>query len=304
MKKYLIIGITILMMVTPLAAASPNTMSAVKTGVKQVRMSQEDFTHTAMVEYGTTTTCPYCVIASGQLYSIYSSGDLDFYYVSLVYDKSNANVQSRLLELGVSSIPDVYFDGGYKRLLGAQDDEQPYRNAITQCGVRAVPDIDVDVSVEWKGGGTLKIAVTVVNNEPEEYNGHLRVYVVEKESRWDDNGGNPYHFGVLDIPIDRSLSVVPQSQQQGNPSPLGDTYTFRKTWFGAIYGFGDITQDNILVIASVFDPDSDYAVQTAASEPTTSGGSPVTPSSQTQQLLLPSIKILCNQMLLKVLSNH
>lgn len=303
MKKYLIIGITILMMVTPLAAASPHAMSAVKAGVKQVRMSQEDFTHTVMVEYGTTTTCPYCVIASGQLYSIYNSGDLDFYYVSLVYDKGNANVRSRLQELGVSSIPDVYFDGGYKRMLGAQQDEQPYRNAITQCGERTVPNINVDVNVEWKGGGTLKITVNVLNNEPSDYNGHLRVYVVEKESRWDDNGGNPYHFGVLDIPIDRSLSIS-QSQQQGQPSPLGGTtYTFVKTWRGALYGFGDITKDNTMVIASVFDPDSGYAVQTAAAEPTSGGGSSVTLSSQMQQLL-PSIKILCNQMLLNVLSNH
>lgn len=302
MKKYLIIGITILMIVTPLAAASPHTMSAVKAGVKQVRMSQEDFTHTVMVEYGTMTTCPYCVIASSQLYSIYNSGDLDFYYVSLVYDKGNANVRDRIQELGVSSVPDVYFDGGYKRLLGAQSNEQPYRNAITQCGIRDVPDIVVDANVEWKGGGTLKITVTVQNNEPEEYNGHLRVYIVEKESRWNDNGGHPYHFGVLDIPIDRSLPIS-QSQQQGQPSPLGGTYTFRKTWFGALYGFGDITQNNILVIASVFDPDSGYAVQTAAAEPTSGGGSSVTPSSQTQQLL-PAIKMLYSQMLLKILSNN
>jgi glutaredoxin len=284
------IGITILMMVTPLAAASPHTMSAVKAGVKQVRASQEDFTHTVMVEYGTMTTCPYCVIASSQLYSIYNSGDLDFYYVSLVYDKGNANVRDRLQELGVSSVPDVYFDGGYKRSLGAQSSEQAYRNAITQCGIRDVPDIVVDANVEWKGGGTLKITVTVQNNEPEEYNGHLRVYIVEKESRWNDNGGHPYHFGVLDIPIDRSLPVS-QSQQQGQPSPLGGTYTFRKTWFGALYGFGDITKDNTMVIASVFDPDSNYAVQTDAAEPTGSGsGSFVTTFSQIQQAIFSSVK--------------
>jgi len=301
MKKYLILGVVFLLVLTPLAAASSNVTNAVKNGVKQAGVSQEDFTHTVMTEYGTTTTCPYCVIASGQLYSIYSSGDLDFYYVSLVYDKGNANVRSRLQELGVSSIPDVYFDGGYRRLLGAQTDESPYRNAITQCGMRTVPDIDVDVSVEWKGGGTLKITVNVVNNEVEDYNGHLRVYITEKESRWDDNGGNPYHYAVLDIPIDKSLSL-PQSQQQGNPSPLSGTYTFRKTWFGGLYGFSDITQDNILVIASVFDPDSDYAVETAAAEPTASGGS-VTPSSQMQQLL-PAIKILYKQILAKFLSNN
>jgi len=301
MKKYVILGIVFLIVLTPLAAASSNVMNAVKNGVKQAGVSQEDFTHTVLAEYGTTTTCPYCVTASGQLYSIYNSGDLDFYYVSLVYDQGNINVRNRLKELGVTSIPDVYFDGGYRRLLGAQTDEQPYRNAITQCGLRSVPDIDVDVNVEWKGGGTLKITVNVVNNEPEDYNGHLRVYIAEKESRWDDYGGNPYHFGVLDIPIDRSLSLA-QSQQQGSPSPLGDTYTFRKTWFGGLYGFSDITKENIVVIASVFDPDSGDAVETAAAEPTISGGS-VTPSSQTQQLFT-AVKILYSQFISKILLNN
>jgi glutaredoxin len=302
MKKYVMICIVVLMMLVPMAGAS-NLLSTNKIEIKTpVSTNAEEFTHNVFVEYATTTTCGYCPTASSQLYSIYNSGDYDFYYVSLVANM-NTKAYNRVKELGVTGVPDVYFDGEYKHVLGAQDDEQPYRNAIVQCGERAVPNIDIDANVEWKGGGTLKITVNVLNNEPTDYNGHLRVYVVEKESRWDDNGGNPYHFGVLDIPIDRSLSLISQPQQQGSPSPLGDTYTFRKTWFGALYGFGDITQNNILVVASVFDPDSGYAVQTAAAEPTSGGGSSVIISSQIQQLL-PSIKILCNQMLLRVLSNH
>jgi len=274
----------------PLVGAS----SLLKTDKVMLMSSpKNDFTHAVLAEYATATTCPYCVIASSQLYSIYNSGDLDFYYVSLVYDKGNLNVRSRLTELGVSSIPDVYFDGGYRHLLGAQTDEQPYRNAMTQCGERDVPDIEItEVNVQWKGSGTLKITVNVQNNEPEDYNGHLRVYIVEKESRWNDNGGNPYHFGVLDIPIDRALSVV----AQGQPMPLGTTYTFQKTWIGALYGFSDLTKDNILVIASLFDGDSNYAVQTAAAAPTV-GGSSSQQSSQSQGQSIPqqSQRILVNQ---------
>ncbi|MCK4415992.1 MAG: hypothetical protein KAU84_02460, partial [Thermoplasmatales archaeon] len=41
----------------------------------------------------------------------------------------------------------------------------------------------------------------------------------------------------------------------------------------SIFGFGDITKENIIVIASVFDADSDYAVQTASAEPTVASGS-------------------------------
>jgi hypothetical protein len=130
--------------------------------------------------------------------------------------------------------------------------------------MREITDIDIDVDVTWIGFGTLKIEITVVNNEPETYNGHLRTYIVEKESRWNDNSGNPYHYAALDIPIDNNLAIVGKSV----PKPLGDTYTFTKTWFGGLQGFGDITKDNIVVIAAVFDIDTDYAVETAVGEPT------------------------------------
>lgn len=266
MNKYLITIIMAFIIIVPVAGAT-NILSSDEAEAQTQTNTFYDFTHTVIAEYGTMTTCPYCVTAASQLYNIFNSGDLDFYYVSLVWDTGNINVRDRLKELGVTGVPDVYFDGGYRNVGSAQTTEQPYRDAITQCGEREVPDIDVDVDVIWKGSGILKITVTVENNDPEEFSGHLRVYIVEKESRWNDNGGNPYHYAALDIPIDRGLAVVSQSQ----PKPLGDTYTFKRTWFGFLHGFGDITQENTMVIAAVFDKDSDYAVQTAVAEPTAEG---------------------------------
>ena len=55
--------------------------------------------------------------------------------------------------------------------------------------------------------------------------------------------------------------------------PLGDTYTFNKIWIGALSGFGDITKDNIMVIATLFNKNSDYGVQTDAAVPSTSSSS-------------------------------
>jgi hypothetical protein len=264
MKKFLVGGILIILLMVPMAGAS-NIIS-----INNVYQSTSDIlnaesSHTAIVEYGTMTTCGPCVIASSQLYSIYNSGDLDFHYVSLVWNIANSRIRDRLKDLGVSSVPDVFFDGKYKHILGAQTDEQPYRNAINQSSIREVPDIDIDVDVTWIGGGTLKIEITVVNNEPEAYNGHLRTYIAEKESRWNDNSGNPYHYAALDIPIDKHLAILGKSA----PKPLGDTYTFTKTWFGGLQGFGDIEKDNIVVISAVFDIDTDYAVETALGEPIT-----------------------------------
>jgi glutaredoxin len=258
MKKIVIIAILSIFLLMPLAGAL-STAHHQKT-IQPNQIISEDFTHAVFAEYVTTTTCPYCPPASNQLYSIYNSGDYDFYYVSLVADAS-PRILKRVGELNVVGVPDVFFDGGYKNIGGAQNNEQPYRTAIQQCGQRPVPDIDIDVSVEWRGGVTLKISVTVNNNEPEEYKGHLRVYVAEKQSRWNDNNGNPYHYAALAIPIDSSLAVP-----KANVRPLGDSYTFTKTWFGGLLGYGDITQDNIVVIASVFDKQTDYVVQSEMSE--------------------------------------
>jgi len=265
MKKYIVsIVIASILLLPTVGASNLLTSSKIEREIPS-NILKDDFTHSVFIECATTTICGYCPTASSQLYSIYDSEDYDFYYVSLVADV-NYKIYDRVKELGVSGVPDVYFDGGYQNIIGKQDDEQPYRNAIQQCGNRDVRDIDVDVNVQWKGNAILKISVTVQNNEPEDYNGYLRVYIVEIESRWNDASGNPYHFGVLYIPIEKSLAM-PRAQVK----PLGDSYTFTRTWIGALYGFGDVTQDNVMVIASVFDPDSDYAVETAADTPTSSG---------------------------------
>ena len=265
--------------IMPLSGAVDITKSSEeKANVVVENVSNEGFTHTVLAEYASKSTCPYCPAASSQLNSIYNSGDYDFYYVTIVTDKigelpllAQSHLVKRLNELGVQYVPDVYFDGGYKHEQGAQPDESQYRTDIVQSGERTVPDIDLDLDVEWKVGNILKITVTVQNNEPEEYDGRLRVYITEIESRWNDAQSNPYHFAVLDIPLDGSLAVVQQNpvvQQQGQPCPLGDTYTFTKWWLG------DITQDNSMVIAAVFDGDTDYAVQTASTVPTSSGAVP------------------------------
>ena len=260
MKKILIIGLMIAILTIP----------AVSTTIAQDNesiinsSSREDFTHTVFVEYVTMTTCGPCVTASAQLYSIFSAGDLDFNYVTLVADEYIKNVYNRIKDLGVTAVPHMFFDGEYKNILGAQQTEDVYRNAITLSGERTVPDVDISVSATLKGSGTIKFDVTVINHEAEEFNGILRVYIAEIESRWNDAGSNPYHYAALDIAMDKTLLLGKSS----NVRPLDYTYSFSKTWFGSLYGFSDITADNIVVIAALYDPATRYALQSAATEPT------------------------------------
>lgn len=262
MKKYIVITAILMIFVLSIGA---NAYVVKEEDSKDIEsLSNDDFTHTVLVEFAGTTRCGYCPTAHLQLDSIHNQGIYDFQYVSMVVDQ-NYETYDRIKELGVTGVPHVFMDGGYRNLKGAQEDEQPYINAIETSGQREVPDLSIDVDVEWKAQAVIKITVTVTNNEENDYNGLLRVYIVEPESRWEDIKGNMIHYGVLDIPVIKPLSV-----SRVYAKTLGEMYTFTHTWFGALHGFNDVTKDNLIVVASVFDKQSGDAVETGVGSPTTS----------------------------------
>jgi len=76
------------------------------------------------------------------------------------------------------------------------------------------------------------------------YQGHLRIYVVEPESRWNNYDGEPYHFGFLDFAYNDVLSI-----------DYLDTYSDTIIWNGNQAGFGDIQENNIIVMAALFNPE-------------------------------------------------
>ncbi len=76
------------------------------------------------------------------------------------------------------------------------------------------------------------------------YQGHLRIYVVEPESRWNNYDGEPYHFGFLDFAFNDMISLEYQ-----------EVFTNSITWDGNQAGFGDIQENNIIVMAALFNPE-------------------------------------------------
>ena len=211
-------------------------------------VTQGDFTHAVLAEYGTLSYCSHCPPASDALYSIYQSGDYPFYYVTLVSDK-NPIVKERLYYLHMKYAPTVYFDGGYLIDVGTagspQADETIYRSSIEKSGVRTVTcSLDMNTSVTWEGNAKITVTVTVTNNGNSFYLGVLRSYVTEIESRWNDQSGDPYHFGFLDFAMKKLVFISP-----------GKTYATSATWDGVEehdgQTFEDITEDNIMVVSSV-----------------------------------------------------
>jgi hypothetical protein len=73
-----------------------------------------------VAEYGTATWCHYCPFAHEALKNIYAGQWHPFYYVSLVCDV-NTHADARANELGLGGYPTVYFDGGYKSVVGGYE---------------------------------------------------------------------------------------------------------------------------------------------------------------------------------------
>ena len=84
---------------------------------------------------------------------------------------------------------------------------------------------------------------TVSDANTRAYNGHLRVYVVEPVSRWNNHDDKPYHFGFLDFAMDEELSIEYQN-----------TFTKQVTWNAQDAGYQDVNENNIMVMAAVFNP--------------------------------------------------
>ena len=76
------------------------------------------------------------------------------------------------------------------------------------------------------------------------YDGHLRVYVVEPVSRWEHIGDEPYDFGFLDFALNGELSI-----------PYLESYSKTVTWNAQTAGYSNVKENNIMVIAAVFNPE-------------------------------------------------
>jgi hypothetical protein len=89
--------------------------------------------------------------------------------------------------------------------------------------------------------GSWRINVDIVNQEEELYNGYLRIYIVEPESRWIMENGDPYHYSFLDFAVNEEISI-------------DDSYNKNVTW-NPNQADG-IDEENLMVIAAIFNSTS------------------------------------------------
>ena len=245
MKKFisiLVIGIFFLSGLGASALQNEGIKPALETNnIQEISTSSSprDYTHTVLVEVGTATWCPSCPASNTAWHSIYGSGNYDFEYTELVYDK-NAQASARFSEFNPKYVPTSYWDGGQFVFPGTNT--ATFYSYLDSSGARAVPDLVSDLSVTWLGSAQMQISYSVLNNEATNYPGRLRIYVIELQSTlWNDYNGNPYYHAFLNFAKNQVINI-----------PAGGTISDTFVWDGAAVGYPGVTQNNLQVILAVF----------------------------------------------------
>ena len=203
----------------------------------------DEYIRNVFVEEGSFTTCTYCPIVAAMLYELYTSGDYNFYYVTLI--RSNEKAADRLdNEYNLYGLPTVFVDGGYKVLMGGTHEKSEYAQAIRDAEYRVTPDIQLKITAEYDNNTNKLISKVILkNNEDKEYDGILKVYLTEKVSRWSGPEGQPYHFGFLDYLRNEEIQL-----DAGENNSYDDEMDL-----------SNLDPENLMVIAAVFNSEKKQA---------------------------------------------
>jgi len=216
----------------------------------------DDFTHDVLLELFVTTSCPYCPSAEDVARQLSSEYSENFMFVTMVTDE-NDKARERSDDYQVLAIPDGVFDGGYRREIGGQSDTSTYEGHIEDCGDRDVPDIDLSVEVMDNEDGTMDVSYsTTYKDFFPFYDAHLRVYIVERFSRYPDIDEHPIPYGFIDYAFDEDVRLAAQVE-------MTDTTTWRYD------DYENATFSNFVVIAALFDKTTGverYVVESATTE--------------------------------------
>lgn len=149
----------------PFNAHYVDAAAGAKPGESGSNIVNDNFTHTVFVEEATATWCPYCPVMADSLYSIYESDDYPYYFIALIADKVEKAYDYLDKDYNLYGYPTAFFDGGKKVLVGGYDEESYYRTRIEGCGKTDIHEMNLSISVVWKGDGVIDIAVNIINNE-------------------------------------------------------------------------------------------------------------------------------------------
>jgi hypothetical protein len=141
-------------------------------------------------------------------------------------------------------VPTSYIDAGEFVYPGTNTNN--FYEYLDSSGSRQVWDLYAELNVNWLGDSKIGIDINITNNESIDYSGYLRVYIIELESTlWTDYNNNPYFHAFLDFSYNAPVIISAKGSFKNN-----------SIWDGKTAGYPNITEDNIQVILSVFNAES------------------------------------------------
>jgi len=214
-----------------------------------------DPAHTVFCEFAVISDLENCPETAELLQNIYDSGEYDFKYITYVTDQHTEATNWFIDQYKIAGYPTCIFDGGYDVLYKSPISQDAYENKIYISSYRNVHDLDVVVNTRWAEdccSQKLNMDITVTNNEDTKYTGILKVYIVERNSRWTyqiEEEIKPYQFAFLDLAMDENIVV-----------PAGETVTFpAPQWVPFIGGVVDAGNLFAIAVISNKNPYSGYS---------------------------------------------
>jgi hypothetical protein len=185
-----------------------------------------------LAELGSTSWCPNCPRADAVMKTVYGSGTLPFYYMTLVYDLNDA-ASKRGSQLMDSYIPMLYIDGGYSIVDSVS--ELNYANAIADALDRDSKDVSLTMQAQWNETNSIQISLDIINNGGSaSYFYNVRICIVEINSRWTDQDGINYSYALMDYALNTYAFTR-------------DTKSMSVTWDNTM----DMHEGNTMVLAYV-----------------------------------------------------
>lgn len=205
---------------------------------------EENLTHTVFIEEATATWCSNCPAVANILHALYETHNYNFYYVALINDTNPIAMERNWKEYNVYGYPTVFVDGGFKVILGANNPESIYADAINTAQLRVGPKIKVTVTAQYENT-THKVTVNalVENKENNSYKGQLKLYLTEIVSHWSGYDSKPYQFAFLDYLLTQDISIAGKRNA-----------TYSQTTNISAYDY-----ENLMIIAVVFNSEKHNA---------------------------------------------
>lgn len=159
----------------------------------------------AFIEVATKTVCPECPKITALLQDLEHTTTTPFYYVTM--PQENNKTADRFAEYNTYGYPTLYIDGGSTVLVSSNVEKTAVESALQQELSRPHPNITITLTATHRDNTTMNVTTTIKNNDPQPYQGTLRVYLTEIISTtFQEN--TPYHYSFLTFVQNENLTIT------------------------------------------------------------------------------------------------